>query len=262
MAVGVFTELCKEDDKISILQDSPVCSRTSIYTLNIIASCLLGFFGANFSWNGQYLFISKVDAKHTGRYFAMFFTFFQFTNVAGNIFNYSFYYFSSQKALYFGLFFGVCVTCGIVFFLLPHSIEEKQSIDSVEVKDPVSKSLLETFSSTYHLFRRTKLIRLVPFMVLSGTLQGLMQAFMYKITERVEGESEANRNISITMICYGVSGVITSQLLQTILEKLKPSIPIIGTTLGWLICSIMLVLVYYYPSKPLLFSVFEEINSS
>lgn len=74
-----------------------------------------------------------------------------------------------------------------------------------------------------------RVLRVTPFMILSGIQLGTISTFLYKITTKTckdLPEVEIDKRISLTMMLFGLCGALMSQILQRILDKsnLKPLI--------------------------------------
>lgn len=255
MLSGAFTAYCSHGSK-----DIFYCSKTAVYSMNLISSVLLGTFGATLLWTGQYVYISRLS-NEDGKLFALFYSVVHFNQISGNLFNYVFYSYSPNIVLYFIIFVMICFTSMLLFSFLPNKVGNKKSLKNLVLKndekgeennklqldESSSEDLVSSSGETDCDLSRKKegekmevkdksiktvfktmfskeVLNVTPFMLISGILVGTVSTFLYKITSKTcqnEAEVEINKKISLTMMVYGLCGAFMSQILQRVLEKLN-----------------------------------------
>lgn len=249
MGSGAFTEYCAEDKHSHLA----ICSIRNVYIVNIVLSILQGGPGSSMLWTGQFLYLSNLGTE-PGKYFGIFFIFFQFTQISGNLFNYLYYTFSPNVFTYFVIFVVLSIVSSLAFIFLPSvfkgdalkmkeaeklkngdqdefdNIDEEErmalgegsvsqrakEVKKVEKTEEKKKSAMEVISLVCKLFKNPRMRRLIPFMCLSGMMQGIPSLALYRITTRAlkgEPDVEINKKISLTMGVLGTVGVLAGQYL-------------------------------------------------
>lgn len=108
------------------------------------------------------------------------------------------------------------------------------------------------------LSKDPRMRRLMPFICMSGLMQGIPSLALYRITTRaLPGETnvEINKKISLTMAVLGTLGVTSGQFLQKNLDKGKASSYMRFTSTLNLLALGFLLYLAYHPSFGLIFIV-------
>lgn len=276
MFTGAFTGYCSTN------LEHKICESTSIFSINIFSSLLLGGFGSTLLWTGQYIFINKL-AKDSSHLFAQFYTLFNFSKISGNVFNYVFYTFSPDIILYFSIFVGFCFFSFILFTFLPKVYKEKSlsnngnytyGVKSLEEEDSLFDSgYIESEAEEEdkeEIVKKKKIgvifktmfsknvLKITPYMFLSGILQGVSGAFLYIVTTRTcKGFSdvEINKKISLTMIINGCFSVLIGRVLQKIIKKSNLRPLVVFTSILFIFFFGGIIYVWFNPNYYLMFIV-------
>lgn len=276
MFAGSFTGYCSKNKS-----DSFMCERTTVQTINVVTSFFLGSFGYCWLWTGQYVYISQAG-KETGKLFGTFYSLFQFNQVFGNTFNYIYYSFSPNITVYFLIFVCVSFLTSIGFATLPKNkieedkiklkeIEEKGNCDNEEkanydeesesfrtdleeklTKKKKKKGILREFCDVLKFSSNKKMMTLIPFMIFSGVLQGNTSAFMYRVTTHClknPTDTEKDKKIALTMIVYGISGVLAGQILQRTLDKAVLRYYVRGTSTLFILTVGLMFYIFHYQAE-------------
>ena len=140
--------------------------------------------------------------------------------------------------------------------VLENQISKKS--DNEEKKPKDKKNVKEVLVRVFQLFTNKRMIRLMPFLLLSGVCQGLPVAALYRYTVRTIpdlSKVETNKKIALTMMSYGFSAACTGLYIKIKLnmESLKAFLVITSTML--MIISLALLYVFYYPNFYFMFVV-------
>ena len=95
--------------------------------VNIVLCVFLGLFGSTCIWTGQFSYVSYISSKYTkGRYFGTFYSFFEMTQIFGNLFNFVFYSLSDSYIDYFTIFVSLCVFSLVGSICLPNEVQRSK----------------------------------------------------------------------------------------------------------------------------------------
>jgi hypothetical protein len=186
------------------------CTKSIIKSVILSCATITGLFGSSLLWTGHFVYLANYG-PNKGLYNSTFFTFFQFTGIAAQIFNYLYYTFSPDIKAYFAIFLVVgSIGCTCLFFL-PNtksvtesslgsksekitanlnslqSVDDKQieeSLNSLDVKDQSlqnkkpkqTPSVKDTVMDVLREFKNPEMIKLMPTLILSGLMQGFLSS--------------------------------------------------------------------------------------
>ena len=244
---------------------SPKCCHKVVYTLNIIFSLLLGFFGGNLIWIGQFVYLNK-QGKQTGRYFSLFNSIYQFSSLGGNLFNYFFYSIKAKNGLYFAIFASISLVSTILFAFLPEEefgvFGKKQKFESQE-KSILQNLAVVSRSEMLKMLEVAEMKKMTPLMILGGLLQGLWVFFYITVTRvsRMSGPISVagiNENISIAMVIASAAGVLVGQGLQFIMDDVRLDVLMKFSSLSILAVAMVHLLAFYSSAMSLILVVSEN----
>ena len=89
-------------------------------------------------------------------------------------------------------------------------------------------------------------------------MQGVPTASLYRLTTHtLKGmeNKEINKRISLTMISYAASGIVTARVLQKLLDKGNPRNYVYFLNTTYIITAVYLLYIYHYPEYYLIFPV-------